>query len=117
MSSHPLLDLGALRVACAPVIGCDDRFLLHGSLDVQELDEALASLRPLPRLPGRLGRAIELVASAGGGAVSTEEIIEALEVLRTTTSLRTPPSAAPPVPLPATRRRRRPPPPRLPGFG
>ena len=116
MSSHPLVDLGALRVACAPVIGCYERFLLDGSLDVQELDEALAGLRPLPRLPGRLGRAIVLVASGGGGAVSTEKIIEALEVLRTTTSLRTPSSDAPAVPLPATRRRRRPPPPRLAGF-
>ncbi len=111
------VDLMTLRSACAPVIDCYERFLLDGHLDVYELDDALAPLRQLPRIPGRLGCAIALVAS-GGGAFSTEDTIQALELLRTTTGLRT----RPPSLRTATerrgpsRRRRRPPPPRLPGF-
>ena len=115
--SEPV-DLLRLRAACGPVIACYERFLLHGHLDVHELDDALAPLRRLPRIPGRLGRAIALVAS-GGGAFSTADTIEALELLRTTAGLRTPPPAPPPSGAGPQRHRRHrhPPPPRLPGFG
>ena len=116
MTPSAPVDLLTLRAACLPIIACYERFLRDGDLDVHELDDALAPLRRLPRIPGRLGRAIALVAS-GGGSFSTEDTIEALELLRTTAGLRTPPP--PPVsdasPQPR-RRRRRLPSPRLPGF-
>ena len=116
MTPSEPVDLLALRAACSPVIDCYERFLLEGHLDVHELDDALAPLRRLPAIAGRLGRAITLVAS-GGGAFSTEETIEALELLRSTTGLRTPPRPPDPGGRPAQASRRpRQRPPRLPGF-
>jgi hypothetical protein len=47
----------------APLIGCYERFWSEGSLDLHDLDDALASLRVLPPLEERLGRAIALVSS------------------------------------------------------
>jgi hypothetical protein len=90
-----VIDLSVLRRACGPIIACYERFLADGSLDVDDLDDALASLRVLPALEGRLGRAVTLVVSGGAGAPS-EETVAALELLRTTTGLRTAPSSASP---------------------
>lgn len=116
MTPSAPVDLLTLRAACAPIIDCYERFISDGDVDVHELDEALAPLRRLPGISGRLGRAIALVAY-GGAALSTEDTIEALELLRTTAGLRTPPppslSGASPSPR---RRRRRSNSPRLPGF-
>jgi hypothetical protein len=88
-----VVDLPLLRRACGPVIGCYERFLSEGSVDLHDLDKALASLRVLPPLEGRLGRAVALVASGGAGA-PTEQTLAALELLRTTTGLRSSPEAA-----------------------
>ena len=77
-----VVDLDALRAACGPVVVLYRRFLDGGGveLDVGELDQALASMRRLPPLSGRMGRALALVASGGAGA-STEEVIAALDLL------------------------------------
>jgi hypothetical protein len=83
-SSTCVVDLPLLRRACGPLIGCYERFLSEGSVDLHDLDKALASLRVLPPLEGRLGRAVALVASGGAGA-PTEQTLAALELLRTTT--------------------------------
>lgn len=116
MTPSAPVDLVTLRAACAPIIECYERFISDGDVDVHDLDDALAPLRRLPRIPGRLGHAIALVAS-GGGASSTEDTIEALELLRTTAGLRSPPPPPFSNALPQPRlRRRRSPPPRLPGF-
>ncbi len=88
-----MVDLPALRRACGPLIACYERFLADGSLDVGELDDALASLRVLPVFEGRLGRAVALVIAGGDGAPS-EDTVAALELLRTTTGLRPAPAAS-----------------------
>ena len=77
-----VVDLEALRAACAPVVALYRRFLDGGGveLDMGELDEALASMRRLPPMKGRMGKALALVAS-GGVQASTEEVIAALELL------------------------------------
>jgi hypothetical protein len=77
-----VVDLEALRAACGPVVALYRRFLDGGGveLDMGELDEALASMRRLPPMKGRMGKALALVAS-GGAQASTEEVIAALELL------------------------------------
>jgi hypothetical protein len=92
-SSACVVDLPLLRRACGPLIGCYERFLSEGSVDLHDLDHALASLRVLPPLEGRLGRAVALVTSGGAGA-PTEQTLAALELLRTTTGLRPAPKVA-----------------------
>jgi hypothetical protein len=92
-SSTCVVDLALLRRACGPIIGCYERFWSEGSVDVHDLDDALASLRVLPPLEGRLGRAVALVTSGGAGA-QTEHTLAALELLRTTTGLRPAPGVA-----------------------
>jgi hypothetical protein len=92
-SSACVVDLALLRRACDPLIGCYERFLSEGPVDLHDLDDALASLRVLPPLEGRLGRAVALVSSGGAGA-STEQTLAALELLRTTTGLRPAPEVA-----------------------
>ena len=77
-----VVDLEALRAACAPVVALYRRLLDAGGveLDMGELDGALASMRALPPMKGRMGRALALVAS-GGAEASTEEVIAALDLL------------------------------------
>ncbi len=91
-SSTCVVDLPLLRRACGPLIGCYERFLSEGSVDLHDLDDALASLRVLPLLEGRLGR-VALVTSGGAGA-PTEQTLAALELLRTTMGLRPAPEVA-----------------------
>lgn len=79
-SSTCVVDLPLLRRACGPLIGCYERFLCEGSVDLHDLDDALASLRVLPLLEGRLGRAVALVTSGGAGA-PTAQTLAALEPL------------------------------------
>ena len=74
-------DLTALRRACAPVISWYEGFLAERRLDLHELDGALAALRRLPPVGGRLGRAWDTLAAGGAGA-STEEVLVCFEVLR-----------------------------------
>jgi hypothetical protein len=78
-SSACVVDLALLRGACGPLIGCYERFLSEGSVALHDLDDALASLRVLPPLGGRLGRAVALVTSGGAGA-PTEQTLAALEL-------------------------------------
>jgi hypothetical protein len=92
-SSTCVVDLALLRRVCGPLIGCYERFLSEGSVNLHDLDDALASLRVLPPLEGRLGRAVALVTSGGAGA-PTEQTLAALELLRTTTGLRPAPEVA-----------------------
>jgi hypothetical protein len=77
-----VVNLEQLRTACRPVVALYRRFLDSGCLDLDmaELDEALASMRRLPVVGGRIGRALALVASGGAGA-STEDVIAALDLL------------------------------------
>jgi hypothetical protein len=88
-----VVDLPLLRRACGPLIGCYERFLSESSVDLHDVDDALASLRVLPPLEGRLGRAVALVTSGGAGA-PTEQTLAALELLRSTTGLRPAPEVA-----------------------
>ena len=81
------VDLLALRRACRPIIRCYERFLSEGDHKVHDLDDALTSLRALPRIGGRLGHAVALLVSGGAGAPS-DETLAALELLRTTSGLR-----------------------------
>ena len=74
-------DLTALRRACVPVLSWYEGFLAERRLDLQELDEALAALRRLPPVGGRLGRALDTLAAGGVGS-STEEVLICFEVLR-----------------------------------
>jgi hypothetical protein len=83
---HDIVDLVALRRACAPLACQFERFHAGGSLDVHELDAALAAVRALPPLAGRLGRALAVLAA--GAAASPEETVAAFEVVRTTRALR-----------------------------
>ena len=114
-----VVDLTALRRACGPLIACYEHFLAAGSLDVHDLDDALASLRVLPAFDGRLGRAVALVIAGGAGA-PREDTVAALELLRTTTGLRPAATAAsparPPTNTPARKNSRGPTQPRLPGL-
>jgi hypothetical protein len=82
-----VVDLPLLRRVCGPLIGCYERFVSEGSVDLHDLDDALASLRVLSPLEGRLGRAVALVTSGGAGD-PTEQTGAALELLRTTTGPR-----------------------------
>ncbi len=77
-----VVNLEQLRTACRPVVALYRRFLESGrvELDMGELDEALASMRRLPAVGGRIGRALSLVASGGAGA-STEAVVAALDLL------------------------------------
>lgn len=99
-----IVDLTALRAACGPVVVLYRRFLDSGSveLDMGELDEALASMRRLPPMKGRIGKALALVAS-GGAWASTEDVIAALEML----------SACPGLAVRSPKGRATPPPPSL----
>ena len=115
-----VVDLEALRAACRPVVALYRRFLDGGStaLDMGELDEAIASMRRLPPMKGRMGKALALVAS-GGAEARTEEVIAALRLLSASPGLTTrrsqgradsPPPALGPTPVGGVAQ------PRLPGL-
>ena len=101
---HPV-DLVALRAAVAPVRDCYEAFLAGHPLDLPRLDRALAGLRALPPVGGRLGRALAVVA-VGGHDATTEETVAALDLLRASAGLRCPPPR-PVAPASQPRRRRR----------
>ncbi len=109
MASHPdsaPVDLDALRRAAGPVIAWYERFLAAEPMPLASLDRALGGLRALSPIPGRLGRAMALVAT-GGRQATTEETIAALELLRCSTGLRhLPPPPPAPALTPKARRRR-----------
>ncbi len=111
-ASQQPVNLGALRAAAAPVIAWYERFLGGEPMPVTGLDAALRSLRALPPVGGRLGRALVLVATGGRGA-TTEEAVAALEVLHSSAGLRhlpppgpTSPGLSPSPPSSPPRRRR-----------
>jgi NAD(P)-dependent dehydrogenase (short-subunit alcohol dehydrogenase family) len=104
-----VVDLAALRAACAPLLRWYERFLSEGRVDIRELDGALAGVRALAPVGGRLGQAIAVLVN-NAGRRSTEQVVAALELLRQMPALRAaPPSCRVEPP-------RRPLPPRLPGF-
>lgn len=104
-----VVDLAVVRAACAPLLGWYERFLSEGRVDIRELDGALADMRALAPVGGRLGQAIAVLAN-NAGCRSTEQVLAALELLRQMPGLRaaTPGCRVGPC--------RRPLPPRLPGF-
>ena len=97
-----VVDLEALRAACGPVVALYRRFLDGGGveLDIAEVDEALTSMRRLPLMKGRMGKALALLAN-GGTQASTEEVIAALDLLSASPGLTAqgPLEAAPSPPL------------------
>ncbi len=97
----PVVDLEDLRAACGPVVALYRRFLDSGGrqLDMDELDDALAEMRRLPPISGRMGRALALVAS-GGAEATTEDVIAALDLLSDAPGLRPAIEAAAPPPRP-----------------
>jgi len=104
-----VIDLAALRAACAPLLRWYERFLSEGRVDIRELDGALADVRALAPVGGRLGQAIAVLANSAG-CRSTEQVVAALELLRKMPALR---AATPSYRIGP----RRPPlAPRLPGF-
>jgi len=105
------VDLAALRAAAAPVVAWYEQLLAGVPMPVADLDVALAGIRALPPVSGRLGRALALVAT-GGREGTSDETLAAFELLRGSAGLRwAPPAPAPPPPgadakTPRRRRRR-----------
>jgi len=87
------VDLAALRAATAPVVAWYEQLLSGAPMPVADLDVALAGIRALPPVSGRLGRALALVAT-GGREATSDETLAAFELLRCSAGLRW----APPVP-------------------
>ncbi len=81
-----VVDLFALRRACAPLVRQFDRFHAEGTLDLDELDAALVAIRRLPPMGGRLGRALGILAA--GAASSPQQTLAAFHLVRNTPSLR-----------------------------
>ena len=114
-SEPQVVDLLALRRACAPLVRQFDRFHANGSLDLDELDAALVAIRRLPPVGGRLGRALGVLAA--GAARSPHETVAAFELVRNTPALRaivrrpSPSSSSKPARQPRVAA------PRLPGIG
>jgi hypothetical protein len=80
-----VVDLDVVAAACRPVVAWYDWFLTERRArlkpaELARLDEALERLRDIGALPGRLGRARELVLAGGRGA-ATEDLVRALGVL------------------------------------
>lgn len=71
-----MVDLVAVREACAPVVQWYEQFLSEGHGELDELEDALAALRRLPRLGGRLGRAVTTLAS-GVADASSSSVLDA----------------------------------------
>ena len=78
-SSAGVVDLDVVAAACRPIVAWYDWFLTERRA---RLDDALDRLRDLGALPGRLGRARDLVLAGGRGA-ATEDLVRALAVLHT----------------------------------
>lgn len=76
----PVVDLVALSSACRPVVAWYDDLRSGASPDIDALDRAIAGLRSLPEVGGRLGRAIRLVTA--GGARDLDDTLAAIELLR-----------------------------------
>lgn len=98
-----------VRAACAPLLGWYERFLSGDRLAIRELDQALAPIRGLAPVGGRLGRAIALLAG-NDPRHDTGQVVAALELLVQMPALRTSRSASP------VGRRQRAAAPRLPGL-
>jgi hypothetical protein len=81
-SEHQVVDLRPLSAACRDLVGWYDLLIAGAKPPIQDLDRALATLQLLPRVGGRLGRDIDLII-AGGASSSHEEVIGAVERLRT----------------------------------
>jgi len=104
-----VVDLVMVRIACGPLLYWYERFLSGDRPAIRELDQALAAIRGLAPVGGRVGRAIALLA---GNDVrrDTEQVVAALELLVQMPALRTPRSASP------VGRRQQPAAPHLPGL-
>lgn len=74
-------DLDEISRACRVLIDWYDEQLAGGAPTIDGLQEVLTQLAVLPRLPGRLGRDIEVVLS-GGTDHSRNELIGTIERLR-----------------------------------
>lgn len=81
-----VVDLVALRRACRPLLTNYDRFLAEGTVDLSQVDAALADIRRLPPLGGRLGRALAVLAA--GASSCPRDTVAAFELLRSIPALR-----------------------------
>jgi len=83
--SPQVVDLGPLAAACRELVGWYDQLIAGEHPPIHDLDRAITALQLLPRVGGRIGRDIDIIV-AGGARSSYDEIIGAVERLRTIAS-------------------------------
>lgn len=76
-----VVDIAQVAAVCAEVVGCYDRLLVGDRTVPRDLDQALTDARGLGDLPGRLGRALDLVGRGASGA-TPHELAAAIATLR-----------------------------------
>lgn len=78
-----VIDLAGVGRASRPLAGWWARLNTSGEADLYELKRARRLLEALPPQPGRLGRAVAVVAS-GGRSASEDETVAAVQLLSLT---------------------------------
>ena len=114
-----VVDLAPLSAACRDLVGWYDQLLAGDRPPIKRLDDAIITLQALPAVGGQIGRDIELIV-AGGARSTHDEIIGAVERLRTLanhSNVAAPQRAAPAGKTRSKKRRVRPTQASLPGMG
>ncbi len=114
-----VVDLAPLSAACRYLVGWYDQLLAGKRPPIKRLDDAITTLQALPAVGGQIGRDIELIV-AGGARSTHDEIIGAVERLRTLANHSNGAAPQPAAPASKTRskkRRIRPTQASLPGMG
>ena len=103
-NSDEVIDLAPLSAACRQLVDWYDQLLAGGKPPIDRLDRVVAALRALPPVGGRVGRDIDLIV-AGDITASHDDVINAVERLRTLANHHPPPAAPPQKRTPQTDRR------------
>lgn len=114
-----MVDLAPLASACRDLVAWYDELIAGKRPPIARLDRVITTLRALPNGGGRIGRDIDLIV-AGGAHHTHDEIIGAVERLRTLANHQpTSTTTEPPRSTPRRRLTRGPKPTQapLPGFG
>ena len=77
-----VVDLGPLAAAWRELVAWHDDHLAGNHPAIADLDRIVTTLQVLPPVPGRIGRDIELIVTGGRGS-TRNEIVGAVERLRT----------------------------------
>lgn len=102
--SDQVIDLAPLSAACRQLVDWYDQLLAGSKPTIDQLDQVVATLQALPPVGGRVGRDIDLIV-AGGIADHHDEVINAVERLRTLANHQPPPTAPPKTRTPQAARR------------